>query len=366
MAEAAAPKSLFSDVYHVSEDFFGRTPADTAIERMQQDVLRDIETENPEVPLRYLAFKLTNRCNSDCSYCAHRISNYANERKVDVPFDSIMQAIDDAASLGAHAISLTGGEVLLRKDLPVFIKAIADRGVVPVVLTNGILMPRRWRELGEAGLRYVIISFDSLDPEMYERQRGQKFEKAIAGIDAAVEMMEAFPGTRVNVTCVVTKDNPDDVTDLIKYMSARGIGVQLNPYHHHNPMEPDTLSIRNPAAALDLARDLLTMKDDGYLITSSNGFIEHMPDFFVKGQRMPTDYHCPVGYTSLFVDTYGNAIPCWDAAFEPLGNINDERLADMWNGPRMQNYRRRMHDLKCGGCWYNCTAEVGMLVSGRM
>ena len=59
-------------------------------------------------------------------------------------------------------------------------------------MTNGLLLPAMWDRLGSMGLKYIIISFDSLSKEIYEKQRGCSFEKALAGIDAAVKMMEKY------------------------------------------------------------------------------------------------------------------------------------------------------------------------------
>lgn len=90
------------------------------------------------------------------------------------------------------AASINGGEPLVRQDISEIIRLLISEHITPVLMTNGLLLPERWDELGAAGLRYIIMSFDSLDPETYNKQRGANFQDAMAGIDAAVALKESM------------------------------------------------------------------------------------------------------------------------------------------------------------------------------
>ena len=359
--------NLFSVVYEVANTMYGGEGADARIAELQSSVRREIAGEKDDIPLRYLLFKMTNRCNSDCEYCSHAVSNTANEAKSDIPLELVQKTIAEAGALGATAMAINGGEPLMREDVLDIVRTTIDNGIVPVLMTNGILLPKHWRDLGEAGLRYVIISFDSIRPEIYEKQRGQSFERALAGIEAARSMMEEFPGTRVHVSAVLTRDNVDDFIDLVKFMSERGIAVQISPYHHYNDRKRDEISIEDRAEIEALTERLLRMKhEEGYLIASSTGFIEHLTEFFANRRRVPADYRCEIGYTNLFIDAYGNVRPCWDWCFKPLGKLGETSLEEIWHGERMRKYRQRMLECDCDGCWYMCTGEVSMLLDGRL
>lgn len=357
--------NLFSVVYDVAEDMYG-VSSDESMRAVRRAVEDEIEGRANVLPLRYLLFKITNRCNSNCEYCSHAVSNVANERKSDIPLDLVKRTICEASELGATALAINGGEPLLRDDIEDIVRLCIDERIVPVLMTNGILLPDRWKTLGEAGLRYVIISFDSIRPEIYELQRGQEFNKALAGIDAAVEMMATFPGTKVHVSAVLTKDNMDTFLDLIRFMTDRGIAVQISPYHHYDTRKTDSISITERKDIRNLVQELLDMKEGGYLVASSTGFIEHLEEFFANRQRVPSGYRCKIGYTNLFIDAYGDIRPCWDWCFEPLGKLGEISLEDAWSSSQMQNYRLRMLDCKCDGCWYMCTGEVSMLLEGRL
>ena len=358
--------NLFGTVYQVHNEMFHDMEAENAISQLRDSIEKDIAANRIPDKMQYLLFKMTNHCNSDCEYCSHRISNSANEIKSDIPFPLIKQTIDDAAALGCETVAINGGEPLLMPDIYKILQTIIDDKMVPVLMTNGILLPKMWDKLGELGLRYVIISFDSIQPDVYKKQRGISFEKALAGLNAACQMMEKYDNVHVHVSAVLTRDNQDDFIELVKYMSSRGIATQISPYHHYNPHEEDNISITDRKKCDQLVKTLLQMKDDGYLISSSRGFIEHLSDFFCNKMRVPKDYRCLIGYTNLFVDAYMNVRPCWDWCFKPLGNLKEMRLSEIWNGEQMKEYREKMLRCECDGCWYMCTGEVSMMIEDRM
>lgn len=358
--------NLFSTVYDVYEEMYHDMTAQNAIESLRENIMQDIRNDVAPEQMQYLLFKMTNHCNSDCEYCSHRISNIANEKKSDIPFSLIKKTIEDAAGLGAAAVAINGGEPLLMPEIYDILQVIIDCHMVPVLMTNGTLLPGMWDKLGAMGLKYVIISFDSIHKDIYEKQRGISFAKALSGLDAAVNMMKKYDGVHVHVSAVLTRDNQDDFIELVKYMTGRGIATQISPYHHFNPHEEDTISIEDREKCRALADELLRMKREGYLIASSAGFIEHLPDFFGRKKRVPDDYHCLIGYTNLFVDAYMNVRPCWDWCFQPLGNLQETTLKEIWTSERMQNDRQKMLRCMCGGCWYMCTGEVSMMLMDKL
>ena len=357
--------NLFSTVYEVKQAMFGNN-ATEEIARLRCEVDAEIAggLEPPE--LRYLLFKMTNRCNSDCEYCSHAISNISNETKADISTEIVIRTIREAAELGCAAMAINGGEPLLRKDIVEIVEEAVSCGIVPVLMTNGLLLPNKWRGMAEAGLRYVIISFDSVEPNVYELQRGASFDAALLGINAAQDMMREYPDTHVHVSSVLTKDNQSGFLRTVEFMTERGIAVQISPYHHHDGRIRDDISIRDREAIESLADKLLSMKKSGALIASSTGFIKHLPDFFIDGRRLPRDYSCKIGYTNLFIDAYMNVRPCWDWCFEPLGNLSVNTLPELWHGERMRSYRKDMLNNKCNGCWYMCTGEVTMLLDNML
>lgn len=360
-------ENLFSNVYQVRKMIFGDCVNDEeAMEQCRNEVFGAIEKDEVPKNLKFLMFKMTNRCNSDCEYCSHAISSNSGEKKVDVSLEMIQKTIREAGELGATALSINGGEPLMRSDICDIIKTALECHITPVLMTNGLLLPNRWKELGESGLKYIIISFDSLDKLNYERQRGASYEKALEGIEAAIKMREKYGNVNIHVTTVLTRENQDLLIDLIRFMTNKGIYVQISPYHHFNPHQEDKLSIDNPFKINALVEQLLKMKKEGYLIANSDGFIRHLPEFFINHKWIPDDYKCLIGYTNLFIDAYMNVRPCWASCFENLGNLSQNSLKELWMGEKMKRYRKQMLRGECEGCWYLCTGEVTMFLNNML
>lgn len=352
--------NLFTDIYTVKEKM-NNIDSTTALCELKREVEDAIANEYIPEKLRYILLKTTNYCNSDCEYCTHAINRIPREEKYSIPNEVIMKTIEDAAKLGVDAISISGGEPLLRHDITEIIKKTVECGIVPVLLTNGLLLDEKWQSLGSAGLRYIIISVDSITPEIYEKQRGADFNKALKGIEAALKLREQFEGTEIHVSAVLTKDNQDDFFKLLDFMNERKIKVQISPYHKRDDDKED-YSIVEYESICKLSEKLIKMKKDGWPIANSIGFIKHLPDFFCGGKVMPDYFRCKVGYTNLAIDTYMNVKPCWSFMYESMGNLSEESLSEIWHSETMRNNRKKMLECKCEGCWYLCTSEVCMML----
>jgi MoaA/NifB/PqqE/SkfB family radical SAM enzyme len=341
---------------------FGGPPAADAVSALRRAVSGEALNNAAPAELRYLMFKMTNVCNSNCEYCVHAMSNTKGRAK-DIPLDVILPVIRQAGQLGAHALSINGGEPLTRPDIFEIIAETVKNRIVPVLMTNGLLLPKYCERLNEAGAWYIIISFDSLNRAVYEKQRGVAFERAFLGIQAAARLKKLNPNVEINVSVVLTKNNSRDIIDTIRFMSERGIATQISPFHNYSPERFDASNSNvERENILRTTEELLDMKRRGYLVSASRGFIEHLPDFFLNGANVPKGYACKTGYTNLFIDTDMSVRPCWSPHFPPLGYINRDTLSDLWHGEKMRGYRRRMLKCECEGCWYMCTGEVEMLL----
>lgn len=352
--------NLFTDIYSIKESLYGLN-ASSELELVRQDISEAIIKQIVPDKLRYILLKTTNYCNSNCEYCAHAIHRVPQETKFSMPHDIIIRTIEEASSLGVDAISISGGEPLLREDICEIVEYCVTCNIVPVLLTNGLLLGKKWDELGKAGLRYCIISFDSIDKGVYEKQRGVDFSAAMRGIEAAMRLREKYDGVELHVSAVLTKDNQDDFLKLLEYMNNRDIKVQISPYHQREN-DAEDYSVVDRKRIEELTDQLIQMKREGYHIANSVGFLRHLPEFFCSGKVLPSGFKCKVGYTSLAIDTFMNVKPCWSYMFEPIGNLADNSLKDIWSSKVMQEYRERMLYSQCEGCWYLCTSEVCMML----
>ena len=378
--------NLFTDMYDVVYRMYGGKTKEERIYDVQDAVKREVETKSVPDKLRYLFIKISNYCNSDCEYCMHAVSRNKMEKKNEISTELAMKVIKEACDLGVHTIILSGGEPLLRDDIYDLIAYIKSRGIVPGILTNGTLLdtelpikscpdthsdqvPKEnldnhrmkiWERLGEAGIGYITISFDSATREIYEKHRGISFDMAVSGINAAMKLREKYPHVEVHVSAVLARDNQEDFLKLVEYLTERRIAVQISPLHDFIGNSKDNLIFDRDDFERFTQR-VLDMKRNGSLISSSEEFIKHLPRFFCDNKRLPENFACKIGYSALYIDAYMNVRTCWDDKIPPIGNIKENTLQELWFSDDMQKRRERMLKCQCTGCWYMCTAEITLL-----
>jgi cyclic pyranopterin phosphate synthase len=164
--------------------------------------------------LRDLRISVTDRCNFRCGYCMPRDvyhDAYAFMPRAEIlTFEEITRiARLAAAELGVRKLRLTGGEPLLRRDLPQLVEKLARiDGIADLTLTtNGFLLAEHARRLASAGLNRITISLDALDPETFAKMAGlqgdpaPQLERVLAGIDAAL----AAGLAPLKINCVVQR-----------------------------------------------------------------------------------------------------------------------------------------------------------------
>jgi len=126
-------------------------------------------------PLRDLRISVMDRCNFRCTYCMPA-ATYGEDYAFLPPearlsFDEIERVCRQAASLGVSKLRLTGGEPLLRPQLPDLIRRLRRiDGIDDIALTtNGVLLDRQSQALADAGLDRVTVSLDTLDPALFRQ-----------------------------------------------------------------------------------------------------------------------------------------------------------------------------------------------------
>jgi cyclic pyranopterin phosphate synthase len=170
-------------------------------------------------PLHDLRISVIDRCNFRCPYCMPE-DQYAHDhvflsKDQRLRFEEIVRLARAFVTLGVRKLRLTGGEPLLRRDLPELVCQLAQiPGVEDIAMTtNGVLLPKFAKPLHDAGLQRLTVSLDSLDAATFRELSGGRGEVAevLAGIAAA----ERAGFERLKINCVVLRGvNDDQVTEL--------------------------------------------------------------------------------------------------------------------------------------------------------
>ena len=191
-------------------------------------------TDTLNRPLRDLRISVTDRCNFRCVYCMPKEIfgpdyQYLHRDQV-LTFEEITRLAHIFVSHGVRKIRLTGGEPLVRKDLHVLVKMLADIPDLDLTLTtNGALLPRQARALKDAGLKRVTVSLDSLDNEVFKAMNDVDFpvEKVLEGMEAAA----AVGLQPIKVNMVVKRGlNESSILPMARYFREKGYILRFIEY----------------------------------------------------------------------------------------------------------------------------------------
>ncbi|HET6596570.1 MAG TPA: GTP 3',8-cyclase MoaA [Anaerolineales bacterium] len=185
-------------------------------------------------PLRDLRISVTDRCNFRCVYCMPKEvfgSDYQFlHRDQILTFEEITRVARLFAGHGVGKIRLTGGEPLVRRDLPRLVTMLSEIPDLDLTLTtNGSLLKRFARPLKDAGLRRVTVSLDSLDDETFKKMNDVDFpvSNVLEGMDAAAE---AGLGP-IKVNMVVKRGlNEDSILPMARFFREKGYILRFIEY----------------------------------------------------------------------------------------------------------------------------------------
>jgi cyclic pyranopterin phosphate synthase len=174
----------------------------------------------------YLRISVTDRCNERCLYCMPEGYKGWESNPDHLTAEEIIRVARVAAELGFRKFRLTGGEPLVRGDVPDIARAMTKiPGVESVGLsTNGLRLAALAQPLREAGLRTVNVSLDALDPHLYRRITGGDVAKVLAGIQAAV--VAGFE--RVKLNCVLMRGvNETELWPLVEFAAGHDLPLRF-------------------------------------------------------------------------------------------------------------------------------------------
>jgi len=176
-------------------------------------------------PLKSLRLSVTDRCNLRCKYCMPEEEYAWLPRETILTFEEMAALTELFTELGVDKVRLTGGEPLLRRDLPTLVRLLRQYpGVKDLALTtNGILLSDQAQMLFESGLHRVTVSLDTLKPDRFRTlTRRDTLHEVLAGIEAARRV--GFAGIKLD-TVAMKGFNEDEIIPLLEY--GRGVNAEV-------------------------------------------------------------------------------------------------------------------------------------------
>jgi MoaA/NifB/PqqE/SkfB family radical SAM enzyme len=185
------------------------------------------------------------RCNIDCAYC-----NEYDKVSAPVPTDTMRSRIDRLADLATEVVAFTGGEPMLHPDLEALISHIRTRRMTPGLITNGYLLSRKRIEaLNDAGLEYLQISIDNVEPDEVSK-------KSLRLLDQKLQLLAEHAAFDVHINTVLGSGvrHPEDARTIAARARELGlstsIGIIHDPGGHVKPLSPEERRIWEEVNAL--------------------------------------------------------------------------------------------------------------------
>jgi GTP 3',8-cyclase len=177
-----------------------------------------------------LRISVTDRCNIRCFYCMPNENVRFRPRHEILTFEEIERFVRVASQMGVRRLRLTGGEPLVRAELPRLVEMLAALpGIDDLALTtNGILLSDLAAELRSAGLERLNISLDTLSEEVFQKiSRREGLDRVLAGIAAAQKV--GFKNIRLNAIAIQGLTE-NEIIPLARFSRERGLELRFIEY----------------------------------------------------------------------------------------------------------------------------------------
>jgi MoaA/NifB/PqqE/SkfB family radical SAM enzyme len=226
------------------------------------------------------------RCNIDCGYC-----NEYDKVSPPVPVDLMKRRIDKLAELGSSVVAFSGGEPMLHPELDDLIRHIRRRGMMAGLITNGyFLVPKRIQELNSAGLDFLQISIDNVEPDEISK-------KSLRLLDKKLQDLTRFATFDININSVLGGGikNPEDARTINSRARQLGFSTSIGIIHDGSgrlkPLGPAERKVYDEVSA--------AIDGPWQIVKNLYSGIRSFQDNLADGR--PNDWRCRAGARYLYI-----------------------------------------------------------------
>jgi MoaA/NifB/PqqE/SkfB family radical SAM enzyme len=285
-----------------------------------------------------LSHGINARCNLSCRFC-----EYWRHPGREMSTPEILRMLDEAQNFGIGVYNAWTVEPLLREDLPEILRHAKDLGLTTSLITNGLLLRQRAKELPDLDL--LSVSVDGI--RSYKELRGIDLQSVLEGIRAAQQA-----GHEILMNCVISGKNVGELEDLVHLAQSLGCWISFEPMHESFGIEEKvwgSLRIQDIPAYEEALERLIELKREGAPIINSVTYLKMIMDLEPR-------FNCHAGDIILHVAADGTIENC-RVHREPLGNVA-EGLAKVWQSSQD---RRKEIVQGCEGCLFFGYVENSLL-----
>jgi MoaA/NifB/PqqE/SkfB family radical SAM enzyme len=226
------------------------------------------------------------KCNIDCGYC-----NEYDKVSPPVPTEAMLSRIDKLADLRTSVVAFSGGEPMLHPDLDVLIRRIRSRGMMAGLITNGyFLVPKRIEELNAAGLDFLQISIDNIEPDEVSK-------KSLRLLDKKLQHLHDHATFDVNINSVLGGGikNPEDARTINNRARELGFSTSIGIIHDGSgrlkPLGPVERKVFDEVSA--------AISGAGQVLKNLYSGIRSFQDNLADGN--PNEWRCRAGARYLYI-----------------------------------------------------------------
>jgi len=297
---------------------------------------------------------VTYRCDLRCRVCDLPARAIARRRLGDRELTTreLLAVLRDFKAIGTAGVGFTGGEPMLREDLPELLAAASRLGLHAHLNSDGFRVAETARELLATGLRSVNISLDGPDAASHDAARGRPgaFAAATRALEELKRARGRRGGPRLTAVTVLTSTNLARIGDVIATALAAGADrVGVIPVHDFGQGE----AASDPTAVIE-AQAVLREHHARGTLDNSLAYLDLVPRA-MRGE--PSPLRCYAPWTSVVVDAYGDVFPCFPfmERKQPVGRLP---LARLWRSAAYARVRAGLAG--CTACLWNCHTELNL------
>jgi MoaA/NifB/PqqE/SkfB family radical SAM enzyme len=230
------------------------------------------------------------RCNIDCGYC-----NEYDKTSDPVPLDVMLTRLDKLAELGTSVVACSGGEPMMHPDLDAILVGIRQRGMMAGLITNGYyLSPKRIEALNQAGLDYLQISIDNIEPDEVSK-------KSLRLLDKKLQWLRDCAAFDVNINSVLGGGikNPEDARTINTRARELGFSTSIGIIHDGSG-KLKALGPAERAVFDDVSRQINKSRQ---VVKNLYSGIRTFEDNLADGR--PNEWRCRAGARYLYICELG-------------------------------------------------------------
>ncbi len=306
--------------------------------------------------LQHCVWEITLECCFSCAYCGSSAGRKRRDHELTTA--ECIDVAEQLAQLGCRRVSMIGGEVFMRSDWDVIVKALTSRNIKVCIITNGYLFQMEHIErLKAAGIESVAVSLDGPKDVHDKYRQAGSYDRAVNAITILAEN-----GIPVSVISTLNEENAAALEDFLPIVctfdifawqlqacspmgNAAKAGIRY-AFDFHEVIRFVEKHRREVPFALGIAHNIGYYAGDETILRGSPSG---------KGFQ-----GCAAGLDSIGIDSVGNVRGC-ESMYDPVfneGNLREKKLAEIWNDPEAFSYNRKFRPELLSGMCASCSKKT--------